>query len=400
MTCEICIPRLGSVKSDATLIEWAVGEGAKIACGEMVLNIETEKINYEIRAESSGLLHILVTAGTTCAVGTVVGLIAASQEELSQLQDQPAAKAPAASTPEVTPTERIRISPIARKIAQEHQVDITTITGSGPRGRIVRDDIEKAIGARPATHLPARAEAPGAEQKKIRYTIALKGKRAVISRNMQASLAQSAQVSALGEIDMTELIKHRQTFIEREESVGSRITYNDMILFIVAKVLKEKDIFNSSLIGNEIKVWDDINIGVVVALEDGLIVPVIKNADAKSMAEISKASKALIEKAKRGLLELDDISGGTFTITNLGSAGAGWRFETSIINPPESAILGIGGISDRAVVKDGQIMIRPIMTYSFTYDHRVIDGARAVQFMSRVIELMETPFKAGDDKND
>lgn len=247
MASEICIPRLGSVKSDATLIEWAVGEGAKIACGEMVLNIETEKINYEIRAESSGLLHILVTAGATCAVGTVVGLIAASQEELSQLQDKVAAKALTASAPEVTPTERIRISPMARRIAQEHQVDITTITGSGPRGRIVRDDIEKA---------------------------------------------------------------------------------------------------------------------------------------------------------KRGSLELDDISGGTFTITNLGSAGAGWRFETSIINPPESAILGIGGISDRAVVKDGQIVIRPIMTYSFTYDHRVIDGARAVQFMSRVIELMETPFKAGDDKND
>ena len=172
---------------------------------------------------------------------------------------------------------------------------------------------------------------------------------------------------------------------------GTKVTFNDVFVFTLAKVLKEKPIVNSSIDGHEIKVWDDINIGVAVALEEGLIVPVVKNADRKSISEISNITKALAEKARTGKLTPDDVSEGTFTITNLGAAGAGWRFETAIINPAGIRHLGLGGITDRAVVRDGQIVIRPIMTYSFTYDHRVIDGATAVRFMARVIELLENP---------
>lgn len=273
-------------------------------------------------------------------------------------------------------------------MAEEHMIDIATISGTGPDGRIVREDIEKAIAAK----LPQKApESATIGEKRVKYAVPLKGIRAAIAEHMHRSLAESAQLTAMGEIDMTELRRLRKDFVAREHIIGTRITYTDMLVFVIAKVLKEKPIVNSSIIGNEIKVWDDINIGVAVALTEGLIVPVIRNADGKSLSEISKITKTLAEKARTGKLLPDDVSGGTFTITNLGAAGAGWRFETAIINQPESAILGTGGITDRAAARDGQIVIRPIMTYSFTYDHRVIDGVNAVQFMTRVIELLENP---------
>jgi len=397
MAVEISVPRLGTVKSDATLAEFTAKEGDKVEQGEVVLVVETQKIKFDVAAEASGFLHILVDEGATCPVATVVGLIAASEEELAQLQKErpkvsPAeAAAPAPATePAAKPEgrENIRISPVARKMAEEHMIDIATISGTGPDGRIVREDIEKAIAAK----LPQKApESATIGEKRVKYAVPLKGIRAAIAEHMHRSLAESAQLTAMGEIDMTELRRLRKDFVAREHIIGTRITYTDMLVFVIAKVLKEKPIVNSSIIGNEIKVWDDINIGVAVALTEGLIVPVIRNADGKSLSEISKITKTLAEKARTGKLLPDDVSGGTFTITNLGAAGAGWRFETAIINQPESAILGTGGITDRAAARDGQIVIRPIMTYSFTYDHRVIDGVNAVQFMTRVIELLENP---------
>jgi len=405
---NIIIPKLGTLKTNATLVEWKAKEGEKVEKGRVVLGIETRKIKFDIQAEVPGYLHILVNEGVKAPVGTVVGAIAADPEELEALRkespktvDTTTAKLEAsASNPAieirsvVMPERRdgIRISPVARKMAEENMIDITRVAGTGPGGRIVKEDIEKAMAAKASP--PADKPSPETEviqEKRVKYTIPLKGMREAIAEHMHRSLSVSAQLTAMGEIDMTELIKLRQNFLAKENIIGTRITYNDIFVFIVAKVLKEKPIVNASIIENEIKVWDDINIGVAVAIEDGLIVPVIRNADRKSIAEISKFSKDLVEKARTGKLMPDDVSEGTFTITNLGAAGAGWRFETSIINQPESAILGIGGITDRAVVRDGQIVIRPIMTYSFTYDHRVIDGTLAVQFMSRAIELMENP---------
>jgi pyruvate dehydrogenase E2 component (dihydrolipoamide acetyltransferase) len=400
MAAYIAIPKLGQVASEATLVEWKAKEGDWVEKGSVVLEIETEKIKSDIEAGASGFLHILVEEGVEAPVGRVVGLIAETGEELEALQKEPPkeifatvgeAEEMPAEAREVEPAlrtelrEHIRISPVARKMAEEHMVDITRVTGSGPGGRIVREDIEKAIAAKGA----APPEAPGG--KRVKYTVPLKGMRGAIAEHMHRSLSEAAQLTAMGEIDMTELIKWRDDLLAREDTIGARITYTDIFVFAAAQVLKEKPMVNSSLIGNEIKVWEDINIGVAVALEEGLIVPVVKNADQKSIVEISQSVRTLVEKAREGKLVPDDVTGGTFTITNLGAAGAGYRFETAIINQPETAILGTGGITDRAVVRDGQIVIRPVMTYSFTYDHRVIDGSLAVQFMSRVIELLETP---------
>ena len=227
--------------------------------------------------------------------------------------------------------------------------------------------------------------------KRVKSTISLKGMRKAIAEHMHRSLSISAQLTAMGEIDMTEMVKLRETLVSQAEVIGARITYTDIFVFTVARLLKEHPIINSSLIDNEIKLWESINVGVAVALEEGLIVPVVKDADKKSLVEISQTVRALAEKTREGKLVPDDISGGTFTITNLGALGGGYRFETAIINQPESAILGVGGISDRAVVRDGQIVIRPIMTYYFTYDHRVVNGADAARFMTSVIQRLENP---------
>ncbi len=412
MAVDISIPRLGTVKSDATIVEWNAKEGDPVEKGGIVLVIETQKIKFDVVAEASGFLHIIVEEGVQCPVGTIVGAIAESPEELQRLQEErplvsnvdeltprisaaaTEPTAPEGPTPPRAKTEErgaIRISPVARKMAEEHMIDIGAVTGTGPDGRIVREDIERAMAAKEAPAVEKSGEPEAAGGKKVLYTVPLKGMRGAIAEHLHRSLQESAQLTAMGEIDMTELVKLRREFIARESLIGAKITYNDIFVLVAARVLREKPLVNSSIIGNEIRVWDDINIGIAVALDEGLIVPVIKQADKKSISAISGISKDLVERAKKGKLMPDDVSDGTFTVTNLGAAGAGWRFETSIINPPESAILGTGGITDRAVVRDGQIVIRPIMTYGFTYDHRVIDGATAVQFMTRVIELLENP---------
>jgi pyruvate/2-oxoglutarate dehydrogenase complex dihydrolipoamide acyltransferase (E2) component len=215
--------------------------------------------------------------------------------------------------------------------------------------------------------------------------------RGAIAEHMHRSLSVAAQLTAVGEIDMTEMVKLRSDLIARESAIGTRITYTDIFVFAIARVLRRHPVINSSIIDNEVKVWEDINIGVAVALDDGLIVPVVRDTDKRSLAEISQTVKTLVNKAKEGKLTPEEVTGGTFTLTNLGALGGGWGFETAIINQPESAILRIGGITDRAVVREGQIVIRPIMTYSLTYDHRVIDGAVAAKFISSLVNALENP---------
>jgi len=407
MAAKILMPKLGMSTAPLTLVEWKAKEGERIEQGNIVMVVETEKIRHDVEAEASGFLHILVEEGQEVPIGTVAGLIAETKEELEALQKEkpkeaikaaaevkeaaPAeaakAEAPAPPAAEVKEGERIVISPVARKMAEEHMIDITTIAGTGPGGRIVREDIEKEI------EVKKRAEAAPKvyEGKKVKSTIPLQGMRKAIAEHMHRSLSISAQLTVMGEIDMTGMVKLRQSLVSQEEAIGTRITYTDLFVFVTAKLLRDYPIVNASLIDNEIKIWENINIGVAVALEEGLIVPVVRDADKKSLVEISQTVRSLVQKAREGKLMPDEITGGTFTITNLGARGGGYRFETVIINQPEAAILGTGGITDRAVVRDGQIVIRPIMPYYFTYDHRVFTGAVAAEFMLSVTQLLEDP---------
>ncbi len=405
MATYLTVPKLGMALANATVVEWKVTEGERVDKSQAVVTIETQKTKFDMEAEEAGFVHILVQPDTEVAVGRVVGLIAGSPEELTAMQQQPAREitvptpgvagpsapvaAPVVARAAPTRTDdggHIRISPVARKLAEEHMIDVAKVVGTGPEGRIVREDIEKALAARGGGQ-----SAGGFDGRRVASSVPLKGMRKAIAEHMQRSLAVSAQLTAIGEIDVSELLKRRKEIPARPDMAGTRISLTDIVVFTLALALKEFPKVNSSLIENEIKVWESINIGVAVALEDGLIVPVVKDADKKSLVETSHTVAGLAAKAREGKLVPEEVTGGTFTLTNLGAAGAGWRFETAIINQPESAILGTGGITDRAVVRDGQIVIRPVMTYSFTYDHRVIDGSLAVKFMARVIELLENP---------
>ena len=227
--------------------------------------------------------------------------------------------------------------------------------------------------------------------KQVKERIPLIGMREAIAEHMQRSLATSAQLTMMGEIDMSQTMRLREELVRQDESLGVRVSYNDIFIFVCSRALLDNPIINSSLEGNEIVIWESVNVGVAVAIEGGLIVPVVHDADKKSLVEIGRESASLIEKARTGSLSPDDVTGGTFTVTNLGAVGGGWGFGTPIINQPQSAILGTGAIGDRAVVRDGQIVARPIMTYSFTFDHRVIDGAPAAKFVARVTQLLENP---------
>ena len=414
MATEIKIPRIGMAVADATIIEWKSKEGDQVEERQIVVVIETEKVMSEVESPGAGLLHIIMGEGELAAAGQVIGMLAETQEELAKVQkEMPAGKpveaakatepvaAEAPKTEAAPPKEaaaatggqeRIRISPVARKLAEENAIDITQVAGTGPNGRIVREDIEKAIADKktaPAPAAAAPAETTG--ERRAKQTIPLTGMRGTIAERMHQSLAVSAQLTAMGEIDMSEIVSLRNNLKAQENTLGTRVTYTDILVFAIARILRDHPKVNASIVDKEIKVWEDINVGVATALENGLIVPVVKNTNQKSIVDISKEIKLLVEKAKENKLSADEITGGTFTLTNLGALGSGWTFETAIINQPESAILRVGAITDRAVVREGQIVARPIMTYSLTYDHRVIDGAVAASFISSLVSALENP---------
>jgi pyruvate dehydrogenase E2 component (dihydrolipoamide acetyltransferase)/2-oxoglutarate dehydrogenase E2 component (dihydrolipoamide succinyltransferase) len=208
---------------------------------------------------------------------------------------------------------------------------------------------------------------------------------------MHGSLSGSAQLSFLGKLDATELIQFRKALLNREKAIGVNITYTEILVYTIARALKGHPDINVSLIENEIKVWEDINIGVAVALgKQGLLVPVVKQADKKSLTDISHEVKRLVEKAREGKILPEEVTGGTFTLTSIGAVGVS-DYQTPVINQPESAILGTGPIRDEAVVKNGQIVIASMMPYSLTVDHRVINGFGAEQFLASLKELVETP---------
>ena len=409
MATEIKIPRVGMAVADATIIEWQFKEGDRVEERQIVVVIETEKVRTDVESPATGFLHIMLNEGEAAAAGQVIGMLAETKDELAKVQKEtPAgkpvetakaaepvaaetAKAETAPLEEAAPAageeERIRVSPVARKLAEEHAIDITRVAGTGPGGRIVREDIEKAIAAKEAA--PAAAPAESVGDRRVKQTIPLTGMRGTIAQRMHHSLSVAAQLTAMGEIDMGEIVKLRNNLVAQESTLGTRVTYTDILVFAIARILRDHPRINASIVDNEIKVWEDINIGVATALEDGLIVPVVKHTDRKSLVDISQEIKALVEKARENKLSSDEITGGTFTLTNLGALGSGWTFETAIINQPESAILRVGAITDRAVVRDGQVVARPIMTYSLTYDHRAIDGAVAAKFISSFISALE-----------
>ena len=430
MIKNLFIPKLGMTMEKGRIAKWVANDGERVQEEQIVLILETEKVAHEIVSPISGILAILAKAGDEYPCGTVVGVIAETEQEYKSVKKDPAAFAAVNETgissddaetiekKDHSDTasmqgqngtgERIKISPLARKLAHMHELDISVLAGSGPEGRIVKRDIEQAVEARkqkkavtePASVSRAVSVSVQGEVcagKRVRAVIQLAGMRKRIADNLQQSTSTTARVSAMVEFDMTELVKLRDHYVSKAQILGLKITYTDLFIYMAAKALKLVPIINSSIIGDEIKLWEDINIGFAVSVmkseeESGLLVPVIRNADQLTLRQISKARKDLVDKARAGTISLDELTGGTFTITNTGTFTSLWHIQTPIINQPEAAILGTSSIVNRPVVINGEITIRPIMPISFAFDHRVMDGAPPAQFIGLLQQMIEDPW--------
>jgi len=394
MAIEITIPNLGVNVIQFRIVEWKAKEGDRVEKGSVVLIIETEKTTWEIEAEIEGFLHILCVPGEKVTVGQVAGLIIETKQDYEKLPKEAMltderSRAALEKRSETRPSKRlverksVRITPIARKMAKANNIDITEVKGTGPGGRISRQDIENAI---------AEAEAPVADRfhgRKLSSSKPLRGMQKSIAEHMHRSLASAAQMTVMGEFDVTEMVRVRQKYLEQEHDIGLRIGYVDILVYLLAKTLKRWPDINCSLFDEQIIIWDDINIGVAVSLgEAGLIVPVVKAADKRTLIDIAQNNKSLREKALEARLLPDEVIGGTFTLSTMGRNGVS-RFQTPILNQPETAILGAGPITERAVVQNGEVVICSLMPYSLTFDHRVINGFGAERFLSALRDFIE-----------
>jgi len=397
MATVITMPKLGLTMTSGSVAKWHKKEGDRVEKGEVILEVSTEKITYKVEAPESGVLRkILVQPGTKVPIGTSLCIIAAPDEDISELLKEaptaPAAEKPAQPEAKPAPVAAkpageevlIKATPIAKKIAKEQGIDLALVTGTGPGGRIVEKDVLDFI-----ERQKAAPEAKPAVEAAPLKRIALSDVRQVIAEKMSTSWQNSPMVTLNADVDCNLLKKLREDLKSSFKEKGLNLSYNYILIKACSVALKEQPMLNSYLEGNEVVLYDEVNIGLAVATEEALLVPVVKDVAGKNLYEIASDGDALIEKARKGELAIDDVTGGTFTITNLGMFGV--RDFTPIINPPQCAILGVGEMKDKPCVCDGQIVVKPMMTLSLTFDHRIVDGAQGAMFIRRVKELLENP---------
>jgi len=394
MAVEVTMPKFGLTMHEGTVQRFFKAVGESVSAGDPLYEVETEKVLYEVESPASGVLAVaLFEEGATVQCGVAVAVIAEAGDDPASVRAKyasaPAAssdgevKAAKATTPHAieaksTSSERRPVSPIARKLAADLGVNLDRVTGSGPGGRITREDVERAAKSPQPSTAEAPAKAPGGTAS--RQTIPFRGMRKTIAERMHQSLRDSAQLTITSEADVTPATELRER-LKREFD----FTYTDLLIQAAARALVKHPRMNARLEGNEIVTSSEVNVGLAVSLDDGLIVPVIRDATNKSLRDIATLTKQAGEKARGGKLKLEDISSGTFTITNLGTYGV--DAFTPILNSGETGILGVGRIVEKPAIYRGEITRRAMMTMSLTFDHRVIDGAPAALFLQAVIDL-------------
>jgi pyruvate dehydrogenase E2 component (dihydrolipoamide acetyltransferase) len=413
MAVEVTMPKFGLTMQEGTIQRYFKAPGESVRAGEPLYEVETEKVLYEVEAPASGTLAAaLFPEGATVECGVVIAVIAESGEDAAALGARygdgaaPRAGAPAAaagaparngggaSAEPPAPASsaasaaddagaRRAVSPVARKLAAELGVELARVAGTGPGGRVTREDVERAAAAARsagAARPVAGTKAPAAAGKPHASSIPMRGMRKTIADRMSQSLQQSAQLTITSEADVTAAVELRERLSRQFD-----FTYGDLLIQAVARALLRHPRMNARLGQDAIVIMPQVNVGMAVALEDGLIVPVIVDANRKSLREIAAMTRELGERARTGKLRLEEVSGGTFTITNLGTYGV--DAFTPIINTGETGILGVGRIIEKPVIYRGEIVRRSMMTLSLTFDHRLIDGAPAAQFLQTVIEI-------------
>jgi len=393
------MPKFGLTMTEGTIQKWFKAEGDAIKAGESLFEVETEKVLYEVESPAAGTVaKLLYPVEAVVPVGLPVAVIAEAGENVAEVAARysgsaPAAKAAAAPAPAAASPapvaapasgrrEGAPVTPAARKLAEEHKIDVSRVVGTGPGGRVTREDVQKIIdaGGQAPAPAPPPAAAP-AVPAPAGQSVPLRGMRKVIAERMHKSLQGSAQLTITTEVDVTQLIDRRQE-VQREFNA----TYTDFIVQACAHALKQHARMNAMLDGEAIHLQEQISVGVAVALDEGLIVPVIHNTDKKSLKDIAQEARGLAEKARAGKLTLEEVSGGTFTVSNLGMYGVDGF--TPILNTPQTGILGVGRIVEKPVIYRGEIAKRSMMVLSLTFDHRVIDGAPAGAFLQTVADLL------------
>jgi pyruvate dehydrogenase E2 component (dihydrolipoamide acetyltransferase) len=395
MATPVYLKKMTWTMEEGLISKWLKREGDKISEGEGLCEVETEKTTDEIQAPTSGtLLKVLHKEGTAVPVNALIAVIGSPGEDISSV---PMSAEPAVATgpqavplekaqkPPVLPTiseaqkpslERIRVSPSARRLARERGIDVTKIKGTGPGGRIVSEDV-LAFSGKPEA-------GPSAEEYR---SAPLAGHRKVIADRLSLSARTAVHVPITMEIDMTPVARVK---FEKEKP-GLQISYNDFIIRATAMALREFPAVNTMLLGQELRTMSEVNLGFAVVSGEDLLVPVIRNADHLSLEDISRSTKSLAERARSGSLTTREMSGGTFTVSNLGMYDV--DLFAPVINPPETAILGVGRVVPRLVVVGETMAIRHMMTLTLVFDHRVIDGVRAARFLQKVKQLLENPEK-------
>ena len=395
------MPQMGYDMREGTVVRWLRQEGDEVKRGENIAEIETDKAVVEMEALGSGILRkILVAEGNTVPVGTVIGLIAGADEPLPEVTaETPApvateaptaasAPAPLAAPPERAQPEPTRAtapaSPVARRLAQEKGIDLSLLKGTGPGGRITKEDV-LAFEVAPVAAAPAQM--PAAEQ--VTETVPLTRMRQAIARLTSHAKREIPHFYVAADVDMTQAMSIRQGLNQALEEQGVRVSVNDFIIKACTIALQKHPPFNSFFQEDSLKINSVINIGIAIAMEEGLIVPAILDCGSKSLAEIAQASRDLAERAQRGVLRPDEYTAATFSISNLGPFDV--DSFVAIIHPPQSAVLATGTVKKQPVVRDDQVVVAQIMTATLSVDHRVADGAQGAQFLRDIKQLLENP---------
>jgi len=385
MPANVVVPEVGESIVDARVAKWLKKEGDAVNVGDALVELETDKIDLEIAAPQGGVLKTIAHGdGADVKVGDVIGVIEDS------VAATPAATETDFSVEASAKAEKTRATPAARNVAQQNEVDIKQVRGSGEAGRVMKRDVEAAakVETKPAT--PVREDRRTPDGDRTEERVRMSKRRATIARRLIEAQSTAAMLTTFNEVDMTGVMavreRHKQAFKERH---GVNLGLTSFFVKATVGALREFPRINAEIQGDEMVLKHYYDIGVAVGAKEGLVVPVLRDADRMSFAQIEKKVRELAKAAEDGTLSLADLKGGTFTITNGGVFGS--LMSTPILNPPQVGILGLHAIKDRPMAVDKQVAIRPMMYTALTYDHRIVDGSEAVQFLVRVKQLVEDP---------
>ncbi len=402
MSAEISLPQLGVEMKYASLTEWVYQDGAEVRTGDVVAIVETDKVTYEIEAPGEGVLHHEAVPGEEYYVGHRLGVVTAADEQyLAPNRDaavSEAAKPPetpdtsaripepagTAPTPVTAPTPdgKILATPLARRVAADLGIDMGSVTGSGPRGVIRRRDVDAAK-AEPSVTAPVQVEPPSEQGTPFTPM------RRAIAERMHRSLQTTAQMTDVREVDVTALAEFRAALANKVDRIGFKVSFNDLFLKATAMALRKHPELNATVHDDRVIQHDHVHLGMAVSVPEGLIVPVLRDADRLTIRALHERSEELAAEARERAVTAEDVSGGTFTVTNIGSYGS--HFGTPVLNLPQVGILATGAVLDRPVVRDGDVVAGKVVHLSLTVDHRVIDGEAAGRFHTTLARLLAEP---------